>query len=223
MVIDAGTADREGYSIGDTIAIQARGPQQKMRVTGIGTFGDVDSIGTATFALFDLHAAQQLFHKSGSYTEILVGGPDSVRKQLSASLGDSLQVQTAAANDRFTLDGLKTFVKFLKILLLVFGGIAIFVGAFTIYNTLSITVAQRSRELALMRALGATRRQVLRSVVVEALAIGTIASAIGVAAGIGLAKLISGVFASAGHRPAVHEHGVQHADARSCRSRWASS
>ena len=169
-----------------------------MRVTGIGTFGDVDSIGTATFALFDLHAAQQLFHKSGSYTEILVGGPDSVRKQLSASLDKSLQVQTAAANDRFTLDGLKMFVKFLKILLLVFGGIAVFVGAFTIYNTLSITVAQRSRELALMRALGATRRQVLRSVVIEAFVIGTIASVIGVAAGIGLAKLISGVFASAG-------------------------
>jgi putative ABC transport system permease protein len=198
VVIDAGTADREGYSLGDTITVQARGPEQKMRITGIGTFGDVDSIGTATFALFDLHAAQTLFHKSGGYTEILVGGPDSVRKRLSASLGDSLQVQTAAANDRFTLDGLKMFVKFLKILLLVFGGIAVFVGAFTIYNTLSITVAQRSRELALMRALGATRRQVLRSVVIEAFAIGTVASAIGVAAGIGLAKLIGSVFASAG-------------------------
>jgi putative ABC transport system permease protein len=109
-----------------------------------------------------------------------------------------VQVQTAAENDRFSLDSLKTFVKFLKIALLVFGGIAVFVGAFTIYNTLSITVAQRSRELALMRALGATRRQVLRSVVVEALAIGTLASAVGVVAGIGLAKLISGVFSSAG-------------------------
>jgi putative ABC transport system permease protein len=141
VVIDAGTADREHYAVGDMIPIQARGPERKLRVTGIATFGDVDSIGTATFALFDLHAAQQLFHKPGGYTEILVGGPDSVRKQLSQSLGDSVQVQTAAANDRFTLDGLKTFVKFLKILLLVFGGIAVFVGAFTIYNTLSITVA----------------------------------------------------------------------------------
>ena len=89
---------------------------------GIATFGDVDSIGTATFALFDLQAAQTLFDKHGRYTEILVGGPSSVRKQLSESLGGSLQVQTAAAHDRFTLDGLKTFVKFLKILLLVFGG-----------------------------------------------------------------------------------------------------
>ena len=88
-MIDAGTADREGYSVGDTIPIQARGPERKLKVTGIATFGDVDSIGTATFALFDLHAAQTLFDKPGRYTEILVGGPDSVRKQLSESLGDS--------------------------------------------------------------------------------------------------------------------------------------
>jgi putative ABC transport system permease protein len=115
VVIDAGTADREGYSIGDTIAVQAAGRSRRCGSPASAPFGDVDSIGTATFALFDLHAAQQLFHKSGGYTEILVGGPDSVRKQLSASLGDSLQVQTAAANDRFTLDGLKMFVKFLKI------------------------------------------------------------------------------------------------------------
>ncbi len=198
VVIDAGTADREGYSLGDTVTVQTRGPEQKAKVTGIATFGAVDSIGTATFALFDLDAAQSLFHKQGRYTEILVGGPDSVRAQLSDALPASLQVQTAAAHDRFTLDSLKSFVKFLKVLLLVFGGVAVVVGAFTIYNTLSITVAQRSRELALLRALGATRRQVLRSVVVEALAIGTVASLIGLFAGIGLAKLISGVFASAG-------------------------
>ena len=143
VVIDAGTADREGYSLGDTISVQARGPEQKVKVTGIATFGDVDSIGTATFALFD---------KQGRYTEVLVGGPDSVRAELSKSLPGSVQVQTAAADDRFTLDSLKSFVKFLKVLLLVFGGIAVVVGAFTIYNTLSITVAQRSRELALLRA-----------------------------------------------------------------------
>ena len=198
VVIDAGTADREGYSVGDTITIQTRGPERKLEVSGIATFGDVDSIGTATFALFDLHAAQSLFDKPGQYTEILVSGPDSVRAQLSKSLPDSLQVQTAAAHDRFTLDSLKSFVNFLKVALLVFGGIAVFVGAFTIYNTLSITVAQRSRELALLRALGATRRQVLRSVVVEALAVGTVASAIGLVAGLGLAKLLGSLFAAMG-------------------------
>ena len=198
VVIDAGTAENEGYAVGDTITVQARGPEHEVEVTGIATFGEVDSMGKATIAVFDLEAAQALFDKRGEYTEILVGGPDSVRAELASAIGGSYSVQTAAAHDRFSLDALKTFVKFLKVFLLVFGGIAVIVGAFTIYNTLSITVAQRSRELALLRALGATRRQVLRSVVVEALALGTAASLVGLVAGIGLAKLLGGVFASIG-------------------------
>ena len=213
VVIDAGTADREGYSVGDT----HRRPGPRARSRRCGSPASARSATSTRSAPRRSRCStctprSSCSTSSGSYTEILVGGPDSVRKQLSASLGDSLQVQTAAANDRFTLDGLKTFVKFLKILLLVFGGIAVFVGAFTIYNTLSITVAQRSRELALLRALGATRRQVLRSVVVEALAIGTVASVIGVAAGLGLAKLLSERVRVGRRRPAVHEHGVRHAD-----------
>ena len=195
VVIDAGTAEKHGYAIGDSIPFEADGPVRDARITGVATFGDVDSIGTATFALFDLETAQEVFGRSGSYTEILVGGPDSVRASIASALPDSVQVQTAEEDDRFTLDGLKGFVDFLKVFLLVFGGIAVFVGAFTIYNTLSITVAQRSRELALLRALGATRRQVLRSVVAEALVVGTVASAIGLVAGLGLAQLLSGLFA----------------------------
>ena len=89
-------------------------------------------------------------------------------------------------------------MSFIQVFLLAFGGVAVFVGAFTIYNTLSITVAQRSRELALLRAIGATRRQVLRAVVVEALAIGLVASLAGVIAGLGLAKLLSSVLTSVG-------------------------
>ena len=157
----------------------------------------MNSIGTATFALFDLHAAQTLFDKQGRYDEILVGGPESIRSQLAAALPE-YTVQTAAEQDRFTLDGLKEFVGFIRVFLLVFAGIAVFVGAFTIQNSLSITVAQRSRELALLRALGATRRQVLRSVVAEALAMGLVGSIVGIAAGLGLAKLLSSIFASIG-------------------------
>ena len=198
-MIDAGTADREGYAVGDTITVQARGPERKVEVTGIATFGDVDSIGTATFALFDLDAAQALFDKRGQLHRDPRG---RTRLGPRAALGLAAAARCRSRPRRPTTasrsTALKTFVNFLKVFLLVFGGIAVFVGAFTIYNTLSITVAQRSRELALLRALGATRRQVLRSVVVEALAIGTVASAIGLVAGIGLAKLLSGVFASAG-------------------------
>ena len=84
-------------------------------------------------------------------------------------------MQTAAAQDRFTLDGLKQFIAIIKVVLLVFGGVAILVGAFTIFNTLSITVAQRTREFGLLRMVGAARRQVLGSVLLEALAIGAAA------------------------------------------------
>src|SRR4051812_1922405 len=197
VVIDAGTAKRDGYGVGDRIRLQARGPVRTARITGVATFGDVDSIGTATFALFDIHTAQALFDKQGRYDEILVGGPDSIRERLAAAL-PQYNVQTAAEQDRFTLDGLKQFVGFIRVFLLVFAGIAVFVGAFTIQNSLSITVAQRSRELALLRALGATRRQVLRSVVAEALALGVGGSIVGIAAGLGLAKLLTSIFASIG-------------------------
>jgi putative ABC transport system permease protein len=197
VVIDAGTAEKQGWVVGDSIQVQTRGPAREAEVTGIASFGDVDSIGTATFALFDLEAAQRLFDKEGRYDEILVAGDDGVRRSLADAL-PQYKVQTAEAHDRFTLDGLKTFVSFIQVFLLVFGGIAVFVGAFTIFNTLSITVAQRSRELALLRALGATRRQVLRSVVGEALILGVAASVVGLVAGLGLAKLLSSVFASMG-------------------------
>ncbi len=196
-VIDAGTADKEGYGVGDEITVQGRGPERTLRVTGIATFGEVDSIGTATFVLMDLPAAQDMFQKQGRYDEVLVAGDDSVRAALRSALPGSLAVQTAADHDRFTLDGLNEFVV-IRVFLLVFGGVAVFVGAFTIYNTLSITVAQRSRELALLRALGASRRQVLRSVLTESLVIGTVASLIGLGVGLLLAKGLSSVFAASG-------------------------
>jgi putative ABC transport system permease protein len=107
-------------------------------------------------------------------------------------------VMSAAADDRFTFDSLKEFIDIIKIALLVFGGVAILVGAFTIFNALSITVAQRSRELGLLRLVGASRKQVLGSVVVEALALGVLASIIGVAAGYGLAKGLTELLASMG-------------------------
>jgi putative ABC transport system permease protein len=198
VVIDAGTAERQGWSVGDRVEVQTRGPVRTHEVTGIATFGEVDRIGQSTLALFGLDAAQELFDKRGSYDEVLVAGDDGVRRSLAAALPDSLAVQTAAEHDRFTLDELKTVVSFFKTLLLAFGGIALFVGAFTISNTLSITIAQRSRELALMRALGATRRQVLRSVVGESLLIGTVASAVGLVAGVGLAKGLSSLLKSSG-------------------------
>jgi putative ABC transport system permease protein len=172
-------------------------------VTGIATFGDVQSIGTATFAVFDLGAAQRLFGAVGRFDSILVAAapgvsPSSLRTTLAAAVAPLAHVQTASAQDRFDLAGLKQFVSIIEIALLAFAAIALFVGAFTIANTLSITVAQRSRELARLRTLGAARAQVRRSVLGEAAITGEAASLLGVLAGVGLGKGLSAVLASAG-------------------------
>jgi ABC-type lipoprotein release transport system permease subunit len=202
VVIDAGTADKQHLHVGDSARIATAGPARSFRVTGITTFGSVDSLGTATIAVFDLHAAQGLFDKTGRVDSILVearhGVPAArVRRNLAAALPQA-KVQTAAEQDRYTLDGLKGFIAIIKGVLLGFGGVALLVGAFTIFNSLSIMVAQRSREFGLLRLAGASRRQVLRTVVAEALAMGAAASAVGVAAGFGLAKGINALFKALG-------------------------
>ena len=202
VVIDAGTADKQHLHIGDSTRIATAGPARSFRVTGITTFGSVDSLGTATIAVFDLHAAQGLFDKAGRVDSILVeaaGGTSAVqvRRNLAAALPQA-KVQTAAKQDRFTLDGLKGFISIIKGVLLGFGGVALLVGAFTIFNSLSIMVAQRSREFGLLRLAGASRRQVLRTVVAEALIMGAAASAVGLAAGFALAKGINALFKALG-------------------------
>ena len=121
------------------------------------TFGTVKSLGTATFAVFDLATAQKIFHKEGRLRRHPRRGRATacaaadVRRAVAGAVGGGVQVQAAAAHDRFTLDGLKQFITIIKIALLVFGGVAILVGAFTIFNALSITIAQRTRELGLLR------------------------------------------------------------------------
>jgi putative ABC transport system permease protein len=202
VVVDAGTADKQDLGVGDRVRIATAGPARSFRVTGITTFGSVDSLGTATIAVFDLHAAQGLFDKAGRVDSILVAARDGVpaaqvRRNLAAALPQA-KVQTADKQDRYTLDGLKGFISIIKGVLLGFGGVALLVGAFTIFNSLSIMVAQRSREFGLLRLAGASRRQVLRTVVAEALAMGAAASAVGLAAGFGLAKGLNELFKALG-------------------------
>ena len=202
VVIAGATAEDEGWKIGSRIDIAARGPKQRFEVVGLASFGEVESIGTATFAIFDLPRAQELFDKTGRFDSILVAAEQGTSAEaLRDRLGEALptyQVQTAEDDDRFTLSGLKEFVGILQKALLAFGGIAIFVGAFIIFNTLSITVAQRAREFGTLRTIGASRRQVLASVLIEALAVGAVASALGLFAGLGLAALLNAVFEAVG-------------------------
>jgi putative ABC transport system permease protein len=203
VVIDAGTAEKKHYGVGDEVRIAASGPARRYRISGIATFGSVKSIGTATLAIFDVPTAQKVFHKEGRFDAILVGArdgasPAQVRRALAAALPAGVQVRTAAAQDRFTLDGLKQFVNIIEIVLLAFAGVALLVGGFTIFNTLSITVAQRTREFGLLRMVGAERRQVLGTVLAEALAVGLVASLLGLVGGLGLAKALGAVFTAVG-------------------------
>ena len=202
VVIDASTAGKQHYGVGSTVRIAAHGTTKDYEVVGVARFGTVKSLGVATAAVFDLRTAQELFGKAGRYDSILAVGKDGtpaadVRKAISAELGsDRARCRPRKAQDRFTLDGLKMFIGIITTVLIVFGFVAVLVGAFTIFNTLSITVAQRSREFGLLRMVGAARRQVLSSVLIEALVIGVLASLIGLAAGFGIAKGLDAVFAS---------------------------
>jgi putative ABC transport system permease protein len=198
VVIDAETSSSYGYGVGETIGIVAAGPVERFEVVGVARFGDLDTIGGATIAVFDVDTAQALHRKDG-FDAIAVAAGDGVSDErlveaLKRIAPADAQVRTGAEQAAEDKQGLGEFITFIRYFLLAFGGIALFVGAFVIFNTLSITVAQRTRELATLRTLGASRRQVLRSVVLEGLVIGVIASAAGIGLGVLLADGMSAIF-----------------------------
>ncbi|MGH2949348.1 MAG: ABC transporter permease, partial [Solirubrobacteraceae bacterium] len=193
VVIDQATAEEEGYGLGSSVRVSTRGQAGSFEVVGIATFADVKSLGTASAAIFDIQAAQTLFGKEGRYDRILVAGS---AQAAAAAAGRDAQVRSARADDRFDLETLGTVVDVLRTILLAFAGVAVLVGAFTIVNTLSIAVAQRTRELGLLRMIGASRRQVRRSVLAEALVLGLGASVVGIGAGYLLAGGLEGLFSA---------------------------
>lgn len=193
VVVDKATAGKEGFEVGETVSVQAEGPSERLRISGIIEFSSGLSLGGATLAGFDLATAQRLMDKEGRLDEIAVAAKSGVSEaelttQIQAVLPPGTQVLTA--EEQASADAAETseFITFLQGFLLAFGGVALFVGAFVIANSLSITIAQRTRELATLRMLGASRRQVLRSIVVEALAVGVTASVIGLFLGLLLAR-----------------------------------
>ena len=201
VVIDQGTADDQGWAIGDRIKAAAEGPAQEYTVSGIATLGDVESLGGATLALFDLATAQQLLGKEGQLDTIFVASDEGVTpEELTASiepvLPASAQVRTGAQQASADSSGISEGVDFIRYFLLAFAAIALGVGSFVIYNTLTITLAQRVREFATLRTLGASRRQIMRSVLLEGFALGVLASVIGLVAGVALAKGLSALFAA---------------------------
>ena len=199
VVVDAGTADAQGFEVGDTVKIATLEPVRSFRLVGIARYGTVESLGTATFAVFDVPTAQQLLDRDGTLDAISVAAKDGVTpaqlvRDLRQALPASFEVKSGTEEASEQSDEISDFTKIIRYFLLTFGAIALFVGAFVIFNTLSITVAQRTREFATLRTIGASRRQLLGSVIVEALVIGILASIAGLLLGFALARGINALF-----------------------------
>jgi putative ABC transport system permease protein len=202
VVIDSESASGHDFAPGDTIRIAGDGPAGAFEIVGVARFGDLKSLGGATFAVFTVDTARKVVGKKG-FDTIAVAAKSGVPAErlvteLRRIVPPTAQVKTADEQAKADQAETDSAIRFIKIALLAFGGIALFVGAFVIFNTLSITVAQRTREFATLRTLGGSRRQVLRSVLLESFVMGLGASLVGLVAGLGLAKGLDALMSAAG-------------------------
>ncbi|MFI6207130.1 ABC transporter permease [Streptomyces sp. NPDC051041] len=204
VLIDSATARRTGYEVGDTVRLSVDGPVLTPRITGVFTTDDGNVAAGGSLALFDTATAQRLFGKAGAYDEIAVGAkPGVTQAALKAELDralpqDAVETVTGRQLADEQAEMISASMSGLRQGLLVFAGIALFVGTFIIANTFTMLVAQRTKELALLRAVGASRRQVTRSVLAEAFMVGAVAAVTGLAAGIGIGAGMRSLLGSLG-------------------------
>jgi putative ABC transport system permease protein len=193
IVIDRASAEVGSFHAGDAVTVLAGAGTARYVVAGIATYGTAGDAGGASVVAFTPAAATAAIGEAGRIDAVqLVGSPgvsqSDVVARVSAALHDpALQVVTGAAVTSEAITANHDQMAFLSTFLMVFAVVALVVGGFVIFNAFSITVAQRTKETAMLRALGSTRRQVLRMVVLEAAVVGVIASAVGTVFGIGLA------------------------------------
>jgi putative ABC transport system permease protein len=201
VVMDAGTAQKYHFVVGGHVRVLLAGPPKSFTISGIVKFGNASNLAGATIAAFNLPTAQHLFGEVGRYDAIDIlttPGADktTVRHAIAAVLPKGVEVVTGQTVANEQSSDINQSLSFFSTALLVFAFISLFVGGFTIFNTFSIIVGQRTRELALLRIVGASRRQVFRSVLVEALIVGISASVaglgLGVLAALGLEALLKG-------------------------------
>ncbi|MEV6395774.1 FtsX-like permease family protein [Streptomyces sp. NPDC051907] len=190
-MVDADTAEKKGLKLGDEVRTIAVAGDFTAKITGIATF-KVTNPGAAVFYFDTATAQRELLGKEGLFTQISVtaasGVSDEQLKQNIAGVLDApYKLQTAKEAADAGREDVGSFLDVMKYAMLGFAGIALLVGIFLIVNTFSMLVAQRTREIGLMRAIGSSRKQINRSVLVEALLLGVVGSVAGVAAGVGLA------------------------------------
>ncbi len=203
VVVDSFAAEANDLRVGQIIDVITPVGVEAFRISGIATFGDADNLMGATLTVFDFETAQRIFEAEGEVDSIAVvvgSGVDPliVQAQVAELLPANAEVVTGEAQTEANLEEFEQGLGFITTLLLVIAGVAVFVGAFLIQNTFRIIVFQRTRELALLRAVGATPRQVTAMVVIEALIVGLAASLVGIGVGVLLAMGIQAAFSAFG-------------------------
>src|SRR3954452_24238413 len=193
VVIDKATAKKGGFVVGDTTTALTKAGTEPVDIVGIATFGGQDTAAGVSYTLFTAEAAQAYLTEPGKIDAIKVVAADGVSdrdlvERIKTVVPAQTEVLTGAQITAENQKAVKQGLSFFSMFLLTFALIALFVGSFIIYNSFSILVAQRSKEMALFRAIGASRRRVLASVLAEAVAVGLIASFVGLAAGVGVAE-----------------------------------
>jgi putative ABC transport system permease protein len=203
VVIDAATAAGNGWAVGDQVTVQAHAAPETFEIVGIAGFGERDGVPGSTVALFDLPLAQRLLDITDGVSEVLVVADNDVpattlRDQLTDTLGGDLAVTTSQDTAAASAAAAKDQLGFLRIMLIVLAITALLVGSFLIANTFAIVVGQRTSEFAMLRAIGATTRQVRAAVLTEALVLGIVASALGTVLGVGAATGLRALTAAFG-------------------------
>lgn len=203
VAIDAGTASDEGLAIGDTVDIITSGPAEPFTIVGIVGFGSEDNLAGASSSIFALPVAQRLYDKVGEFDSIDVAADegttvDELLPRIQEVLPSGVEAISAASEEQRQSEDLKDQLSFITYFLLGFAFVSVFVAAFVIFNTFTITVAQRTRQLALLRAVGASGGQVIRMVMLEAFVVGLIASVIGLFLGLAIAAGLQGAFGALG-------------------------
>jgi len=203
VLIDAGTAADHNLSVGQKLQIVASTGSGTFTISGIGRYQNSDSLLGATLAIFDLPTAQKLFAMQGQYSYIYVASdpgvtPVQLASRVQGALPKGFEAVTSASAAEAQTADVNKGLGFLRTALLVFAFVSLFVGAFIIFNTFNIVVTQRTRELALLRALGAGRGQVMASVLSESVLVGLVASVVGVGVGLGLAVVLRALLGALG-------------------------
>jgi putative ABC transport system permease protein len=203
VAIDASSAEDHHVPLGSTIKVLFRGPTREFTVVGTIEYGDSKNLGGTTGAYFDAATAQRVLGTPGTYNAIDVAAqpgvtPAQLASRINAVLPNGAEAVTGSHVAKESADAVNKNLGFVSVLFSAFAAIALFVGSFIIWNTFTMIVTQRSREIALLRAVGATRRQVMVNLLVEALLLGAAASAIGIGLGVLLARGLTALMSAVG-------------------------